>query len=237
MAGRKAFMLYFDYREHLELLTDAERGALLTALFEYAEHGREGELAGAAKMAFSFIRAQLDRDADKYSERCERNRENGAKGGRPPHGDGKPEKPKTSERFSAKPKKPDTEKETDTDTEKETDIKNPLTPLEDRSPALLEAANEWLRYKRERKEDYKPTGLKSLVASIRKHAEQYGDEAVAALIGECMAAGWKGIIWDRLDQRGRDQPGAPPHKTAQLADWENEWAARVKAHRRDAGHD
>ncbi|WNX85945.1 DUF6291 domain-containing protein [Agathobaculum sp. NTUH-O15-33] len=80
MAGRKAFMLYFDYREHLELLTDAERGALLTALFEYAEHGRESELAGAAKMAFSFIRAQLDRDADKYSERCERNRENGAKG-------------------------------------------------------------------------------------------------------------------------------------------------------------
>ena len=36
MSEKKAFMLYLDYKQHLELLTDAERGMLMMALFDYA---------------------------------------------------------------------------------------------------------------------------------------------------------------------------------------------------------
>ena len=84
MADKKSFLLYLDWRQHLEMLTNEERGAFLIALFDYAETGALPALEGMAKMAFSFIRAQLDRDAKKYEERCRINRENGTKGGRPP---------------------------------------------------------------------------------------------------------------------------------------------------------
>lgn len=35
------------------------------------------------KMTFSFIKSNLDRDMQKYLEKCEKNTENGKKGGRP----------------------------------------------------------------------------------------------------------------------------------------------------------
>ena len=35
-------------------------------------------------MAFEIIRAQLDRDREKYEKICKRNAENGKRGGRPP---------------------------------------------------------------------------------------------------------------------------------------------------------
>lgn len=85
MAGSKSFLFYFDWRQHLQLLTDAEQRQLIFALLDYAETGALPEnITGATGMAFSFMRAQLDRDMEKYKKRCEQNRENGLKGGRPP---------------------------------------------------------------------------------------------------------------------------------------------------------
>ena len=81
--SKSSFLIYFDYREHLDLLTDEECGQLLRALLNYGEYGELPELVGAPRMAFSFIKAQMDRDAAKYAKRCARNAENGAKGGRP----------------------------------------------------------------------------------------------------------------------------------------------------------
>ena len=59
---------------------------------------------------------------------------------------------------------------------------------------------EWLKYKIERKESYKETGLKSLMKQVQKYVEQYGQESVVALIEECMGNNWAGIIWDRLEK-------------------------------------
>ena len=108
MSEKKAFMLYLDYKQHLELLTDAERGMLMMALFDYAADKTEPTtLTGSAAMAFSFIRAQMDRDNQKYEEKCITNRANGAKGGRPrkepTESDANPKEPKKTERFSEKP--------------------------------------------------------------------------------------------------------------------------------------
>lgn len=110
MAEKSSFLLYFSYRKHLALLSDEECGKLLMALFDYAENGQEPELTGATAMAFSFIQDQMERDADKYAAVCERNRKNGAKGGRPSKAtksENNPDEPKITERLSEKPKKPD----------------------------------------------------------------------------------------------------------------------------------
>lgn len=78
---KESFIMYLDYEEHLALLSDEERGRLLSALFEYARTGIPPELDGMARMAFSFIKAQMDRDAEKWQKTCEARMEAGKKGG------------------------------------------------------------------------------------------------------------------------------------------------------------
>jgi len=89
VADRKAFLTYLDWRQHVDLLTDEDAGRLWKAIFDYQESGCLPEFSGSPQqgmlqMAFSFIRAQLDRDSAAYEKRCAENRENGKKGGRPP---------------------------------------------------------------------------------------------------------------------------------------------------------
>lgn len=73
----KAYIsLYYSYREQLEILPDDERGRLIIALLDYAENGTIPTLEGASNMAFAFIKAQIDRDTEKYNERCQKNRDN-----------------------------------------------------------------------------------------------------------------------------------------------------------------
>lgn len=126
MGSKRGFILYFDYREHLALLNDDERGKLLMALFDYGELGIIPELNGATRMAFSFVRAQMERDQEKYIATCDRNKNNGAKGGRPikaKETDPNQRKPEITGRFSEKPKKADTENDTDTDIDTDNDKK------------------------------------------------------------------------------------------------------------------
>lgn len=85
----------------IEPLSDAERGRLFTALMEYARSGEAPHLSGNERFLFPIMRAQIDRDQADYKSFCEKQSENGRKGGRPPK---KPaEKALGSEK---KPKKP-----------------------------------------------------------------------------------------------------------------------------------
>ena len=99
----KGVVLYYDYRTQLSLLSDEDRGRLLMALLDYGEKGTEPELDGAALMAFSFIRSQMDRNAAKYAEICRKRAEAGKKGGRPKEGEseGKSEAENQSEAKKA----------------------------------------------------------------------------------------------------------------------------------------
>lgn len=71
--------LYFSYAEQLKMLSDADRGKLVLALLEYGETGTIPELRCELRMAFSFIKSQIDRDCEKYEKRCRTNSENANK--------------------------------------------------------------------------------------------------------------------------------------------------------------
>ena len=133
------FVLFYDYRQHLALLKDEEKGQLLMALLDYGEHGKEPELTGAALMAFSFIRAQIDRDTAKYLETCRKRREAGKRGGRPPKAEGgnenheDEEKPKETTENQAEAKKANGYSENQTEakepnTNTKTNTKTNITP-------------------------------------------------------------------------------------------------------------
>jgi len=71
---------------------------------------------------------------------------------------------------------------------------------------------EWLQYKTERRENYKETGLKSLLRQVEKNAKQYGDQAICDLIDLSMSGGWKGIAFDKLRSQGMQN--SAPNKSA-----------------------
>ena len=67
--------------------------------------------------------------------------------------------------------------------------------------ALKAKMGEWITYKTERKEPYKETGLKALLRKLENKAQMHGDQALIDLIDECMENDWKGIIFDRLENK------------------------------------
>ena len=75
---------------------------------------------------------------------------------------------------------------------------------------LQDAFESWLSYKAEKRQPYKPTGLKCLITEIRNNAQKYGEAAVANLIRECMASNWTGIIFNKLKSGGTTQTTSEP---------------------------
>ena len=120
----KGIILYLDMLPVLKQLRPESCGKVLLEVLRYAA-GEEltNGLNDCERIAFEFIRSQVERDMDKYQRQCEVNRENGRKGGRPA---GRPGKEKT-ERFLEKPKKANT----NTKTNKNTNTKTKTNTKED----------------------------------------------------------------------------------------------------------
>ena len=75
---------------------------------------------------------------------------------------------------------------------------------------LQDAFESWLSYKAEKRQVYRPIGLKSLVTEIQNNAQKYGEATVTNLIRECMANNWQGIIFSRLKSGERTQTTSEP---------------------------
>lgn len=101
MAGMNHVCLYVSYSESFAPYSDEEVGRMVRAMLTYTATGEIPLFDGNERFIWPTIKAQIDRDEAAYQERCEKNRANGAKGGRP--------KNKTvvteTERFFEKPKK------------------------------------------------------------------------------------------------------------------------------------
>lgn len=200
----KAYIsLYYSYREQLEMLPDDERGRLIIALLDYAENGTIPIFDGASKMAFSFIRAQIDRDSGKYAARCQKNRENAIKRWNS-------ENTNACNRIQPHANECETcqgkgKEEGKGEGEREEEGKGEcfagasFDALCMRFSALVASAVlDWLAYKHERDEAYTPTGLQSLLEQIEKQIAGHGDQAVADVIRLSMSNGWRGIVWDKI---------------------------------------
>lgn len=90
MAEKGSFLLFTKYRKQIEKLNMEERGEVLTAIFAYADEGIVTDFESPrAEMLFSVIQDAMDYTAEKYEEKCEKNRANGRRGGRPRNDDKK----------------------------------------------------------------------------------------------------------------------------------------------------
>ena len=89
------------------------------------------------------------------------------------------------------------------------------------SETLQAKLTEWLTYKTERKESYKEQGLKALLRKVENNALEYGDKAICDLIDECMANGWKGIIFDKLKKKEPEPIHSNSNASYDLDEFEN----------------
>lgn len=98
--AREYFKCFHSYKDKCKKLSDQELGRLFRALMEYSESGTAPDLTGRESIAFDFIADEIDRDKSAYAEKCRKNAENGAKGGKRSVAVGserKREEPKSSE--------------------------------------------------------------------------------------------------------------------------------------------
>ena len=193
-----SFNAYHSYLKSIEPLNDSERGRLFTALLEYSSTGIAPELRGNERFVFPTMKEQIDRDREKYEARCAQNSKNiGIRWNTNVY-----DRIRTNTNVS---------KDKDKDKDKDRPLRGnsaqgaqepPKVSDYSFSPELEAAVTDWLAYKQERREAYKPTGLKSLLTQIKKAAAEYGDAAVIEIIRQSMSANYMGIVFDRLKKGG-----------------------------------
>ena len=113
--NKKSFLAYCDWIETFEALPDEKAGQFVKHIFRYVKKLDTETDEILINSDFANIKQALKRDLRKYESICERNKINGAKGGRP-----KIEEPKKPSGLSGnpeEPKKPDTDNDTDNDIE------------------------------------------------------------------------------------------------------------------------
>jgi uncharacterized protein DUF6291 len=122
---KNSFLMFNDYQKHFELLeSDKKVKELLFAIFDYNQTGTTKQLDGMVKMAFSFIKTELDRQQQKYISICNRNELNGKNPKRAKASQGKPRKrtkAKKATGLSGSQTEPEEAKKADTDTDTDTD--------------------------------------------------------------------------------------------------------------------
>jgi len=102
---KKSIVVYVDWIDKFEALTDEEAGKLIKHFFRYVNDLNPKADDRTTELMFIDIKNTLKRDLKKYEQRAERSRINGAMGGRPRIK--KPRKPSGLFKNPDEPKKPD----------------------------------------------------------------------------------------------------------------------------------
>ena len=81
-----SFIFHMEYAGKIEQLPEKERLILFDSILAFAEADGEipaPEMELATSFLYAFITDRMKADHESYKQKCEQNRENGKKGGRP----------------------------------------------------------------------------------------------------------------------------------------------------------
>lgn len=220
MGNKGSFVFYTEYREHLSMLPPEQVGELMFALMDYQETGEVPDLpkGSALAMCFSFIKKRMDKDNSKYEERCERNRSNGKKGGRPTKETDNSE----TEENPTEPKKADNDNEYDNDSDNEEYIHTPTKaracahaevgkprkksePVKySDDPELNDAIVEFIKF---RKDIKKPMSDRAITLMMNKlESLSHDKHEQVQILNQSIMQGWTGLYALKDDGKSRGQP-------------------------------
>lgn len=202
MGEKKEYVkLWLSYRSYFETYSAAEVGRLVLAAMDYRESGAAPEFSGSERFIWPAIRRDIDESVAAQKAISASRSEAGKQGGRPESEkanafDESNEKQK-KQMLSDESKKSYGQRKRTKEKDMDKYMDSILSPL---PPTLRESVEKWAAYKGERREEYKPVGLQSLVTQITKAAEEYGEAAMIDVITRSMAANYKGIVFDWLKE-------------------------------------
>lgn len=213
MAEKSSFVLYDKYDEQIKMLSDQQAGQLLKAIYACRAGQERAVEDPAVAILWSVIRQQMAVDERKYQEVCDKRRSAGQKGGRPTKSAAERKLEPLKER-EAPPAKANAFLASvvlaDDDDDLEGDDDKTLFPPkgpqkaadwhERFSPAMGEKLDEWLAYNAEKRQKYKPQGLKTLLSKTAKEIAEHGEQAVMEAIELQHEQRLSG---DRLGSRGK----------------------------------
>ncbi len=219
---KNSFVIYHEYRTVLEDLTDAQVGKLFRAIFDYEIDGIEPAFSGSLKIAFKFIKKDLEINKTKYNEICERNRINGQKGGRPNN----PKNPVgylETQENPKKPKKPDNDNDNEDDNDNENDNESELRRVFI-CGEILEAVLRWYRYKIRKGQIYNREELQCLINEIKNDIKQHGEWYVIQSIDHSIASQYKAIVFKPYDHNAPTKEQEDEAKRQLFAKYESQVA-------------
>ena len=147
---KKSFVLYCDQQGVFNKLPDEIAGKLIKHIFAYVNDENPPCDDLLLSIAFEPIQQSLKRDLKKYEVYIDKQKENGAKGGRPK----KEEETQITQPFFQEPKKADS-------------VSVSVSVSDSENESVKEeyklAFDLWLKYKQEKKQKYTKTGIEQLV--------------------------------------------------------------------------
>lgn len=215
MAEKNSFILRNEYLDIFADLSDSQAGVLIKAVYKYAaaKEMPEGLKDVEVKMAFKFIKKDIDYDTTKYNELCESRRNAVAKRWETNKSIQKHTKDTNVYKCIQEHTKntnvdfvihSDSDSVCDSDNElvdKSTNNITPLPPLKRGVECFSFVANEykatfdkWLTYKKERKQSYK--GAISARQCYNQLLELSGNNAAIAekIVNQSIANNWSGLF-------------------------------------------
>lgn len=73
---QRGFIVYGDIQDVLKELDDGQVAQLFRGMVNYFVDGKTPKFSGVLKFVWIPIKQHMDRDAEKYEKKCEKNREN-----------------------------------------------------------------------------------------------------------------------------------------------------------------
>ena len=217
---RESFILYTQINEILKEMTDEQKGQLFQAIVDYEITDEVPELPTLVKIAFIPIKQGLDANNKKYDD-IRQARSDAGKRSAERRTQQKRTNPNKEEQTQTSGNKQQVQTANGNNGEHYVNVND--NALKEKTPPkggvkekgedplsesgisepLQDKVREWLQYKKERRESYRPTGMRSLITQVAKAEQSHGTLAVMEQIETAMSSGWKGMGLDRM----RASPG------------------------------
>jgi len=193
---KKSFILYCDQQGLFNKLPDEIAGRLIKHIFAYVNDDNPIATDLLLEIAFEPIKLQLKRDLRKYDEYIDKQRVNGAKGGRPT----KPNETQKTQPFFDKPKKADNVNENENENENDTNKKGFVKPT-------IEQLKEYMREQ----------GMNDIAENWLNHYESNG-----WMVGKVKMKDWKASVrtWKTNQKNNSPSPQVVHKKVFNLKDYE-----------------
>lgn len=224
---RDSFIFYGSFYEAIVDLPDEERLKCYDMICEYALLNKIPEVKGIAKSIFTLIKPNIDASIKrrKYGAKGGRN----SKKDKCTHTNDVSTLTDylqdTSDKCVSNVDRDvegdrDVERDVDKEVDKDVDVDadtyppNPPAPKRETQEKLFDriienqnvglemesVLREWLKYKSERRETYKETGMRNMVKQVQNAVYRFGETAVMDRIQQAMGNSWKGMNLDKMEK-------------------------------------